>query len=224
MARHTPPLNARDTTLSDLGSLELVHGHMPKWLLGADPHTITALDASMAHSRFYHGLVGKKFGELQSVEAYCGALLAVAVMGEFGSSLNIHNDYLAVVHVHLITDDTLLSTVRHYLVRDEPKTLLWAALQNFSAGETHEDGFNPQSQIRLGGQADHVSPFRPHHFAALCRPAGSGLRGLLRRGRLHLRVAVALLRFQLLGVPAPRRVDGGYVWLPAGVPGVAFAR
>ena len=100
MARHTPPLNARDTTLSDLEPLELVHGHMPKWLLGADPQIITALDASMAHSRFYHGLVGKKFGELQSVEAYCGALLAVAVMGEFGPSLNIHNDYLAVVHVH----------------------------------------------------------------------------------------------------------------------------
>lgn len=55
MARHTPPLNARDTTLSDLEPLELVHGHMPKWLLGADPQIITALDASMAHSRFYHG-------------------------------------------------------------------------------------------------------------------------------------------------------------------------
>lgn len=176
MARHTPQLNARDTTLSDLEPLELVHGHMPKWLLGADPQIITALDASMAHSRFYHGLVGKKFGELQSVEAYCGALLAVAVMGEFGPSLNIHNDYLAVVHVHLITDETLLSTVRHYLVRDEPKTLLWAALQNFSAGEAHEDGFNPQSQIRLGGQADHVSPLRPHHFAALCRRLDLGLK------------------------------------------------
>lgn len=143
MPRHMPPLDARDTTLSDLEPLELVHSHMPKWLLGADPQVIAAMNASMASSRFYHGLVGKKFGELQSVEVYCGALLAAEVRREFGSSLNIHRDYLAVVHVHLIPNITLFSSVRHYLVHDEPKTLLWAALQNFSADEALANGFNP---------------------------------------------------------------------------------
>ena len=176
MTRHMPPLDARDTTLSDLEPLELVRSHMPKWLLGADPQIIAAMNASMASSRFYHGLVGKQFGELQSVEVYCGALLAAEVMREFGPSLNIHNDYLAVVHAHLITDETLLSTVRHYWVRDEPKTLLWAALQSFSAGEALADGFNPQSQIRLGGQPQQISPLEPHQFAALCRRLDLGLK------------------------------------------------
>ncbi len=176
MPRHMPPLDARDTTLSDLEPLELVHSHMPKWLLGADPQVIAAMNASMASSRFYHGLVGKNFGELQSVEVYCGALLAAEVRREFGSSLNIHRDYLAVVHVHLIPNITLFSSVRHYLVHDEPKTLLWAALQNFSADEALANGFNPQSHIRYGGHPQQISPLEPCHFAALCRRLDLGLK------------------------------------------------
>lgn len=169
-------LDSRQSTLSDLEPLELVHSHMPKWLLGASPLHIDALNISMAQSRDYHGRVGKKFGELQSVEAYCGALLSAAVQREFGPLLDIHRDYLAVTHVHLITDDTFFATIRHYTVHDEPKTLLWAALQNFSADEATPGGFNPQSRILHHGHAGQVSPVKPHQFAALCRTLDLGLK------------------------------------------------
>ena len=168
-------LDSRQSTLSDLEPLELVHSHMPKWLLEASPGHIDALNASMAQSRYYHGRVGKKFGELQSVEAYCGALLSAAVQREFGPLLDIHRDYLRVVHVHLITDDTLFATIRHYTVHDEPKTLLWAALQNFSEDEATPSGFNPQSRILHHGRVEQVSPVKPHQFAALCRTLDLGL-------------------------------------------------
>ena len=111
-------LDARQTTISDLEPLELVHSHMPKWLLGATPQHMDALNTSMAQSRSYHGRVGKKFAQLQSIEAYCAALLSTAVRRKFGPLLDIHRDYLAVTHVHLITDDTLLATIRHYTVHD----------------------------------------------------------------------------------------------------------
>lgn len=168
-------LDARQTTISDLEPLELVHSHMPKWLLGATPQHMDALNTSMAQSRSYHGRVGKKFAQLQSIEAYCAALLSTAVRRKFGPLLDIHRDYLAVTHVHLITDDTLLATIRHYTVHDEPKTLLWAALQNFSADEATRGGFNPQSRILHRGYAGQVSPVKPHQFAALCRTLDLGL-------------------------------------------------
>ena len=170
------PLNAREASFSDLEPLELALGHLPKWLVGADPRIIAALNESMAQSRAYHGLSGKKFSELQSVEVFCGSLLAAEAWREFGPLLDIHRDTLAAVHVHLVTDDTLFATVRHYLVRDEPKTLLWAALQNFSEGEAHESGFNPQSHILHGGQAGQISAVKPHQFAALCRRLDLGQR------------------------------------------------
>lgn len=157
------------------------------------------MNASMASSRFYHGLVGKKFGRLQSVEVYCGALLAAEVRREFGSSLNIHRDYLAVVHVHLIPNITLFSSVRHYLVHDEPKTLLWAALQNFSADRARAaNGFNPQSHIRYGGHPQQISHLEPCHFAALCRRLVSGL-----KYQQYLEHALGLTAS---GTPGPRHL------------------
>lgn len=163
------PLDAREATFSDLEPLEMVQSHLPKWLVDADPGVLTALNESMAQSRTYHGLIGKKFGELQSVEVYCGALLAAEAWREFGPLLDVHRDYLAVVHVHLIADDTLAFSLRHYTVRDEPKTLLWAALQNFSEAEALPGGFNPQSHIRHGGHEEQVSAVKPQQFATLCR-------------------------------------------------------
>ena len=169
-----PPLNARDATLSDLEPLELVYSHMPKWLLDAEPGVIDALNASMAQSRSYHERVGKKFSQLQSVESYCGALLEAELKHEFVLRFDIHLDQLAVVHEHLITDDTLLATVRHRLEHDEPKSLLWAALQNFSADEALAEGFHAQSHIRLDGHPEHLSPLKPHYFAAVCRKLDLG--------------------------------------------------
>ena len=171
-----PPLEARQSTLSDLEPLELVQSHMPRWLLDAPPDIIDALNAAMAQSRLWHGRVGKKFSELQSVETYCGTLLAAEVMYAFGPSLDIHRDYLAAVHVHVVTDNTLLLTVRHTTVRDEPKTLLWAALQNFSVDESQADGFHPQSKILHGGHPARPSPILPHEIAALCRRLDLGLK------------------------------------------------
>ena len=170
-----PPLGARHSTLSDLDPLELAQSHMPKWLLDAAPDIIQALNGSMARSRSLHGEVGKKFAQLQSVETYCGALLAEQLRREFGPLLNIHRDYLAIVHVHLVADDTLFATFRHRTEHDEPKTLLWAALQNFSEDEEHPGGFNPQSKILHEGHAEQPSIVRPYQFAALCRRLDLGL-------------------------------------------------
>ena len=169
-----PRLNARHSTLSDLEPLELVYSHMPKWLLDAEPGVIDALNASMAQSRAYHERVGKKFSQLQSVDSYCGALLEAELKREFALRFDIHLDQLAVVHERLITDDTLLATVRHRLEHDEPKSLLWAALQNFSADEALADGFHAQSHIRLDGHPEHLSPLKPHYFAAVCRTLDLG--------------------------------------------------
>lgn len=172
----TLALDARDATLSDLEPLELVRGHLPKWLVDAPADIIKALDTAMAQSRAYHALSGQRFSELEGIEAYCAPLLEAEVKRRFGPVLDIFHDRLHAVHVHLITDDTLLATIRHYTVLDEPKTLLWAALQNFSEDEALPGGFNPQSQIRVARHPGLVSPVHPHQFAALCRELNLGLK------------------------------------------------
>lgn len=173
-AMQNPPLNARESTLSDLEPLELVRSHMPKWLLEATPEVIAALNTAMSQSRSYHARVGQKFSELEGVEAFCAPLLLAALKRQFGWELDIFRDQLKVVHTHLITDDTLLVTIRHYSTYDEPKTLLWAALQNFSAQEAVSSGFNPQSHIHMAGLPNYPCPIRPHQFAAMTRTLDLG--------------------------------------------------
>lgn len=191
----TLPLDARESTFSDLEPLEMVYSHMPRWLLDAPPDIIQALNGAMAQSRLWHGRVGRQFSQLQSIEAYCAPLLAAEVLHEFGPSLDIHHDYLLVVHVHLMTDDTLLATIRHYTVNDEPKTLLWAALQNFSEAEAQPGGFNPQSRILHGNHGVHARAVKPHEFAALCRRLDLGLK--------YQRYLQDFLGVAATGAPAP---------------------
>ncbi|WP_300729811.1 NEL-type E3 ubiquitin ligase domain-containing protein [Pseudomonas sp.] len=171
-----PPLDARDSTLSDLEPLELVHSHMPKWLLETSPELITALNESMAQSRAYHRLVGQKFSELEGIEAFCAPLLIAALKGPAGGTLNVFRDRLEVVRVYLSGDSTFLASLKRHSVHEEPKTLLWAALQNFSADEAQAGGFDPQSYIRLMGHPGYASTLRPHQFAALCRQLNLGLK------------------------------------------------
>ena len=168
------PLNARQTSLSDYEPLELVRSHMPKWLLDARPQIIDGLNAAMALSREYHELIGKRFGELQSVESYCTPLLTAELLHRFGPGLDVNRDHWAMVHVHVIADDTLLVPLSNYLQRDELKTLLWAALQNFSEDEATEGGISRASGVLQGTGQQHRSQIEPYQFAAACRSADLG--------------------------------------------------
>ncbi|MOA14641.1 hypothetical protein D3C78_1347550 [compost metagenome] len=64
----------------------------------------------------------------------------------------------------------------------------------------------------------------PEHRGRSGRSARPGLCRLLRRRRLHLCPAIALLRPELLDLPADCRPDGGDLRLPARLPGIASAR
>lgn len=166
-----PPLQARYTSLSDLEPEELVLSHMPKWLVGtlAKPEIIEALNKAMSLSRTYHLQVGQQFGELQSVETYCSTLLTEELNREFGKIWHIHNDRLVLAHDYYVVDDSMLLTLRHRTAYEEPKTLLWSALQNFSASEAHETGLSENSYFLKGRNITHYRVIQPYRFAALCR-------------------------------------------------------
>ena len=122
MAQPTPymPLDARYTTLSDLEPEELIVGNMPSWLSGprATPEIIQALNKAMELSRDYHEKVGKQFGELQSVEKYCGNLLEAELSRQFGKALHVHEDYLVLAHEQFVSENSLLMTLEYKITYD----------------------------------------------------------------------------------------------------------
>lgn len=188
-----PQYDARERSRSDLDPLELTLSHLPKWLSDADPQRIDALKTAMALSHEYHLKVGKQFGELKNVEQYCAPLLSAELARRFPQTLDIQQDYLSLVQVKIIGYDPLFIKLHQQLVHDEPKTLLWAALQNFSADEALEGGFHPESHICQGAPFGPPSSVQPYQFAAVCRALDLG-----RQYQLYLQ--------QFLGVAAPDAV------------------
>lgn len=171
---HYMPLDARYKTLSDLEPDELLLNKMPVWLSGprATPEIIHDLNVAMGLSRAFHTQVGKQFSELQSVETYCGNLLKTELSRRFGQALHMTDDYLVVAHEQFISEDSLLMSLHYKITYEEPKTLLWAALQNFASDET----FNNHTHFRKAGSAVRYMGVEPHHFADMCRTLDLGSR------------------------------------------------
>lgn len=166
------PLDARDNTLSDLEPEELMLAHMPKWLLGprATPAVIESLNKAMELSRTYHLKVGKQFGELKDVETYCGTLLAAELKRQFKGAPLTPNDHVVIAHEQFAGVSTLLGTLEYRVTYEEPKTLLWAALQNFPESEN----FHQRCHFLLEGQPKKINGLEFKHFAALCRTLDLG--------------------------------------------------
>lgn len=176
MTHHEPnlPLDARYTSLSDREPEELLLKNMPAWLSGprATPEIIHDLDVAMGLSRAFHAQVGQQFSQLQSVETYCARLLETELSRQFGNALHIHNDYLIVAHEQFVDENSLLLTLRYKITYEEPKTLLWAALQNFAFDEK----FNKNSHFRQLGYSAPYTAVEPSTFAQMCRKLDLGSR------------------------------------------------
>ena len=87
-------------------------------------------------SRVYHTQVGKQFGELQSVEKYCRNLLEAELSSQFGDALHVDDHYLVIAHEQFVGADSLLLSLEYKVTYEAPKSLLWAALQNFASDES----------------------------------------------------------------------------------------
>lgn len=168
------PLDARYASLSDREPEELLLNNMPTWLSGprATPEIIHALNVAMGLSRDFHAQVGQQFSQLQSVETYCARLLEAELSNQFGHALHIHNDYLIVAHEQLFEEDSLLFTLRYKITYEEPKTLLWAALQNFAFDET----LNKNSHFRQWTHHATYTGVEPSKFVQMCRKLDLGSR------------------------------------------------
>lgn len=165
-------LDARDNTLSDLEPTELVLSHMPKWLVStrATPQIIKALNKAMEVSRTYHLKVGKQFGQLKDVETFGAALLNAELKRQFKGAPLTPSDHVVIAHEQLAGISTLLGTLDYRVTYEEPKTLLWAALQNFPEREN----FHQRCHFLLKGQPKKINGLEFRHFAAFCRQLDLG--------------------------------------------------
>jgi hypothetical protein len=174
--------------LQQLGASQLPEqysrGQPPAWFANAAAAQVTQLLARQAERKALSQRLGKALGGFRGIAAFATPLLEEALLKRFGLKLDVHrNDFIEIVE-----ESVLLGSLRRR--RPEKRSLLLAALHNFSAGQV----FGPHSALApagafsielVAGKTPASVPgftFRfseklaiaPGDFAALCRTLDLG--------------------------------------------------
>ncbi len=152
-----------------------IKSKLPTWMTQASPGMREILRKSLInHNQSRHHLKGI-LDQLKSPEAFARPLLQQALSIKFHGLLDAERSVL----VREWKKHHLLGQVRIHTKTTE-QSLLEAALQNFEASETEEDGMETGSGLYTNTKAGRISnPITPLMFAAFCRSLDLGSRYLL---------------------------------------------
>lgn len=193
-ARHAEIIQARfpawlsDLTADEINVLQAFRPSLWNWFDQAarsHPHIVKSLLHDYAAHRKSTRQLAITIGTLPTVEAYAAPLLAAAIKARFRIDLDVRTTYLNDARQWF--SHARHTIVAHYprdiqkpVLRTDYRTLLTAALQNFSLSETALGALDFDQRIRAriapGPAPDHgiLYNIEPAHFAALCRDLDLG--------------------------------------------------
>lgn len=200
-ARHAEIIQARfpewlsNLTADELRALQTFSPSMWNWFDQANrshPHVVRELLHDYAAYRKSARQLALTVGTLPTVEAYAAPLLAAAIKTRFGIDLDVRTTYLNdarqwFTHASSTVVASYPRDIRNSVLRTDYRTLLTAALQNFSPSETTLGALDFDQRIRAkitaGPALDKGTLYdiEPAHFAALCRELdlGQGYQALI---------------------------------------------
>ncbi|MBV4457323.1 hypothetical protein KVG96_05105 [Pseudomonas sp. COR58] len=143
----------------DLDTAEVLQQRLPSWLLQAPHEELSALAQAVRELRASHEQVEAGLSRLQSLKAYCIFELTHALRLRWPVAFEVENDHLALMGAH-----------------PGKRTLLDAAMQNFTEAQADADGLPKGSEIQLKNQPQGVAGLTPSAFAGFCRDLDLGRR------------------------------------------------
>ncbi|MFJ4194237.1 NEL-type E3 ubiquitin ligase domain-containing protein [Pseudomonas sp. NPDC089534] len=143
----------------DLDTAEVLQERIPSWLLKATAQRITALVQAARELRVSQVKAETGLSRLQPLKAFCASGLTHALQLRWPVAFEVESDCLTLKGVE----------------RGE-RTLLDAAMQNFTEEEAGTAGLPKGSEVRLKNQPKGVAGLTPSAFAGLCRSLDLGRR------------------------------------------------
>lgn len=156
----------------------------PSWFASAAPGPVARLLAAQAQRKALQQRLSKSLGSFRGIVAFATPLLEAAVFERFGLNLDMQrNDF-----IDIIDEPLLLGSLRRR--RPQKRSLLMAALHNFSAGQVFHShsalapagafsvelvpGAKPASVPTFKFRYSEKLPISPADFAELCRALDLG--------------------------------------------------
>jgi hypothetical protein len=159
----------------DLDKAEVLQASIPPWLVNADLNVVQPLSAAFEQSFRTHGKVSTALEQLKPLDEFCKEQLTSGLKAKWKIDVDVERDTLE------ITKQTLASTGLFpvgYLISENTvsRSLLQAAMENFSAEEARTGGGLAGAVIRINKKAQTANEVTAEKFATLCRELDLGTR------------------------------------------------
>jgi hypothetical protein len=160
----------------DLDAARILQQRLPAGLLKASSSTLAALDTSARALHASQAKVASDLQRLRPLKTFCIDELSRALRARWPAQFDVEHDHLELPGADCGCTPGTPGKGAAPSVAPATRTLLEAAMQNFSADETTLDGFPAGSVIRVASTPSGVPGLTPPAFARFCRELDLGQR------------------------------------------------
>lgn len=186
----------------DLDKAHVLQASIPQWLATADLNGVQALTAAFEQSFVAQGKVKEALKKLKPLDAFCQEQLTEFLKGKWTIDFDVGRDMLDITRKTYSSTGVLPVIGSTENVITTSRSLLQAAMENFTADEASSGGMPADSVIRINQQAQSGAEITPEKFAALCRELDLGA-----RYQRHIDEALALPAKPAMGAPVDDRAS-----------------
>lgn len=172
----TETLTALLETTGDLDIAQTLQQGLPAWLLKAPSTVLAALETDARDVLSYQQKLETQMQKLQPLDTYCATQLSAALTKKWAVTFDVHTDALVLPGFDCGCEGTPTATPGVEKVPSIKRSLLQAAMQNFTSAETTADGFPAGSTLKVASAPTGLTGLTPQAFATLCRGLDLGQR------------------------------------------------
>ncbi|MET1070484.1 MAG: NEL-type E3 ubiquitin ligase domain-containing protein [Pseudomonas prosekii] len=173
------PMQTLMALLDETGDLDIaqaLQGGMPDWLRKASPALLAALETDVQELLAYQHKVELLLLKLQPLDSFCAVNLSAALSRKWSVAFDVNKDLLVLPGFDCGCDGTPTKVEGEVEIPSIKRSLLQAAMQNFTEEETASEGFPDGSSLDIAAAPKGIVGLTPQTFATLCRELDLGRR------------------------------------------------
>jgi len=161
---------------ADLEKAGVLQKNIPTWLANADIAVVQGLKAAVEQSDLTYKKTAEVLQRLKPLDVFCKEQLTLFLKSKWTVDFDVERDTLEIVKKTIIGISAPLPVSFQEKFTTTSRSLLHAAMENFTLEESSSGGIPEDSLIRINGQAQTGAEITPTKFALICRELDLGAR------------------------------------------------
>lgn len=158
---------------ADLDKAEVLQNSTPEWLANADLTVVQALKTAFEQSGLTYTKAAAALAKLKPLDVFCKEQLTRFLKDIWTVDVDVERDTLNIIRKS-IPASGLFPIGYQVRQTSSSRSLLQAAMENFTCGEAQKGGITADSLIRINAQPQSGTDITPTKFAQLCRELDLG--------------------------------------------------